>query len=159
MVQKNQEIPIIFYTESHLKHSAGVSENRFFLFTISEDKLHLNFYNAPLNSIHSIDDFLLLDYCPLAEVKLSQFTDYEYYSSSTTIRFNNTPIDEFLNITVTPKNLTNYSHINFNADDWFIKKLLYNPSNIEFNDQNCRLIDTTDSTIKVTIVNKNIKYS
>ena len=154
MVQKNQEVPIIFETKSHLDHSAGVSENRFFLFTISEDKLHLNFSNAPLNSIHSIDDFLLLDYCPLTKANPLKFTVNEYYSSSTTIRFNNTPIDDFLNITVTTKNLTNYSHINFNADDWFINKTLLNRKNIELNDKNCRLIYITDSTIKVTIVNK-----
>ena len=158
LVQKNQEVQIIFYTEYDLEHSAGVSEDRFFLFTISEDKLHFNFSNAPLSSIHSIVDFSLLDYCPLTEIKLSQFTVYEYYSNSTTIRFNNTPIDEFLNITVTPKNLKNYSNINFNVDDWFIDRVLYNPRNIEFNNETCMLIDTTDSTIKVTIVNENIKY-
>ena len=155
LIQKNLEVPIIFYTESHLKHSAGVSENRFFLFSISEDKLHFNFSNAPLNSIHSIDDFLLLDYCPLTKVDPLQFNSYDYGTNSQNINFTNTPINEYLNITVTPKNLTNYSNINFNADDWFINKTFFNPSYIHLNDINCRLICTTGSNITyVTIANK-----
>ena len=154
LIQKNKEVPIIFEAESHLYHSAGVSQNRFFIFSISENRKSLNFSNAPLNSIQSIDDFSLLDYCPFSKVKSSQFTVNEYYSNSTTIKFTKTSIDEFLNITVTPKNLTDYSDINFNADDWFIDKTLFNNESIELNNINCRLICTKNNITKVTIASK-----
>ena len=151
LTQKNQDIPIIFYTESHLEHSAGVSEKRFFLFTISEDKLHFNFSNAPLNSIHSINEFSLFDHCPLSKVKTYLFTVNDYYSSSTTISFTNTLIHEFLNISVTPKNLTNYSHINFNADDWFMERTFYNSENIPLDWNKCRVVCTENNAI-ITLV-------
>ena len=145
IAQRNQETPIAFYTDSLNDCYAGISQNRFFLFTVSDNRLSFNIFNAPLTSIHSIESFELLDYCPMNKIPSSLYSTDLYYVNSSSLHFSKIQINELRNITVKSKNLTDYSNINFNSDDWHITKAFYNSKNIKLNDTNCKFICSSDS--------------
>ena len=151
LIQKGIGLPIAFYTETLLNYTAGVNQNRFFLFSVSEDRFFFNVSNAPLSSIHSIENFELLDHYLMTNMTTFPYSTDIYDAFPQIIEFSKTEISELRNTKIIPYNLTDYSNINFNADDCHINNVYFNPRNI--------VLDITNWTIICSSDDEKIEYS